>query len=67
MERLEIYLFLLGIISVTLVVLTFFVPLLLLGTYKKLREIKELLEQISKINSLSKRKGKEFSDNNGKN
>jgi len=36
MERLEIYLFLLGIISVTLVVLTFFVPLLLLGTYKNL-------------------------------
>jgi Sec-independent protein translocase protein TatA len=57
MERLEIFLFLLGAVSAAVIVLVFLVPILLFGIYRNIRETKsfaeELLREMRMMNYLS--------------
>jgi hypothetical protein len=56
MNKLDIFLFLAGIISVAIVVLAFFVPVFLLMIYKSVEEtrslMKELLQEVRMMNYL---------------
>jgi len=62
-NELDIFLFLVGIVSVAIVVLAFFVPVFLLMIYRSIEEIrnlmKELLQEVRMMNYLKSEKGEE--------
>ncbi|GAB6075235.1 hypothetical protein [Desulfurobacterium crinifex] len=65
MEKFEVFLFLLGIVSIAIIVLAFFVPLFLLGIYRNVKEtrklIEELLKEVRRVSGSDEAKGNEIS------
>ena len=63
MNELDIFLFLVGIVSVAIVVLAFFVPVFLLMIYRSIEEtrnlMKELLQEVRMMNYLKSEEGEE--------
>ena len=64
MNELDVFLFLVGIVSVAVIVLAFFVPIFLLMIYRSTQEtrglIEELLQEVRMMNYSKSEEGKEY-------